>query len=137
MALSPPSRTRCVLALDDLLNRCDGVNAVMLALRDGRPYAEKARTKVEGGKFAAMASSLVALGHSVLRELSAGTLDHVLVEGDAGKLVISSVPNSQGLLILAVLASHDARMGMVLSHAKTCAHAVAAAIPAQEEAKNE
>ncbi|NCT67805.1 MAG: hypothetical protein GXC76_09185 [Rhodanobacteraceae bacterium] len=133
MAVKAPDRARCIQALDDLVKRCDGVNAAMLALRDGRPYAERSGGRVEPGKFAAMASSLLALGSSVLRELSAGTLDHVLVEGGAGKLVVANVPGSHGLLILAVLASHDARLGLVLGQAKTCALEVAAAFPPNGE----
>lgn len=133
MALKAPDRARCTQALDELIKRCDGVNAAMLALRDGRPYVERSGGRVEPGKFAAMASSLLALGSSVLRELSAGTLDHVLVEGSDGKLVVSNVPGSQGLLILAVLASSDARLGLVLGQAKTCALAVAAAFSPSKE----
>ncbi|NCT69094.1 MAG: hypothetical protein GXC76_15810 [Rhodanobacteraceae bacterium] len=126
MALKAPDRARCTQALDDLLRRCDSISVAMLALRDGRPYVERPAAKVAPGKFAAMASSLVALGHSVLRELGAGTLDHVLVDGSEGKLVVSSVPGSNGLLILALLARHDARLGLVLGHAKSCANAISA-----------
>jgi predicted regulator of Ras-like GTPase activity (Roadblock/LC7/MglB family) len=130
MSVKTPDRTRTAAALDRLLDGCDGVQAAMFALRDGRPFVEKSRTRVEGGKLAAMTSSLVALGKSVLRELKAGDLDHVLIEGSAGKLVVSSVPDTGGLLILAVLASSDARLGLVLGHSKMCAQAVAVA-PAQ------
>lgn len=121
MTIELPGRVLCTQALVDLLQRCDGVTAAMFASRDGRPYAEKSRRVVESGKLAAMASSLVALGHSVLKELGVGVLDHVLVDGSEGRLVITNVPGSRGVLILAVLASSDARLGLVLSHAKTCA----------------
>ncbi len=114
-------RQPCKTALDNLMTRCDDVTAAMLALRDGRPYAENIRDKVEPGKLAAMSSSLVALGQTVLRELSSGTLDHVLVEGADGKLVVASIPGSGGLLIISVLAKRDARLGLVLGHTKMCA----------------
>jgi len=128
MALSEAGRKLCAEALDALIARCDGVSAAMLAFRDGRPYVERVRTRADHGKFAAMSSSLVALGQSVLRELDAGTLDHVLVEGTDGKFVVSSIPGSGGLLIIAVLARRDARLGLVLGHAKSCALAVSSAI---------
>ncbi len=134
MALSAPDRLRCLAALERLLAGCDGVSAGMLALRDGRPFVEKAQAGIDGGRFAAMASSLVALGYSVLRELKAGGLDHILVEGEDGKLVICSVPETGGLLLLAVLAERQARLGLVLGHARLCAQAVAAAIPRREPA---
>jgi len=128
MALTETSREACTAALDDLMRRCEGVSAVMLAFRDGRPYVDRMRDASARGKFAAMSSSLVALGQSVLREVAAGSLDHVLVEGSDGKFVVSSIPGSGGLLIIAVLAQRDARLGLVLGHAKTCSLAVAAAI---------
>lgn len=125
MPVNTPDRARSAAALDRLLQGCDGVQAAMFALRDGRPFVEKSRARVEGGKLAAMTSSLVALGRSVLRELNAGELDHVLIEGSSGKLVVSNVPDSGGLLILAVLASSEARLGLVLGHSKMCAQALA------------
>ena len=125
----PPNRSQCEAALDRLVGSSDGIRAAMLALRDGRPFVERCRARVDGGKFAAMVSSLVALGQTALRELSAGGLDHVLVEGREGKLVVSSIEGSGGLLLLAVLADSDARLGLVLGQAKTCAQAVSDAFP--------
>ena len=130
MAVAPPDRALCTQALDRLLSSSDGISAAMLALRDGRPFVERCAGSVDSGKFAAMTSSLVALGHSVLRELDAGPLDHVLIEGGTGKLVVANIPGSNGLLLLAVLATPEARLGLVLGHAKTCVQAVAAAFPA-------
>jgi uncharacterized protein len=127
MKITLPSRVRCAQALDDLFGRCDGISSAMLALRDGRPYVEKSRVKGDEGKFAAMSSSLAALGQSILRELGSGTLDHVLVEGSTGKLVVCSVPYQQGVLILAVLANREARLGLVLGRALACAQEVATA----------
>jgi predicted regulator of Ras-like GTPase activity (Roadblock/LC7/MglB family) len=127
MKITLPSRALCARALDDLFNKCDGITSAMLALRDGRPYVEKTRTKGDVGKFAAMSSSLVALGNSILKELACGTLNHVLVEGSTGKLVVCNVPFQQGILILAVHASNEATLGLVLGHARTCAQEVAGA----------
>lgn len=128
MALNDSTRALCAAAVDDLLVRCDDITAAMIAVRDGRPFVEKIRAKTESGKFAAMASSLAALGQSVMRELGAGALDHILVEAVDGKLVVANVPGSGGLLILAVLARRDARLGLVLGHTKTCALSVANAV---------
>ncbi len=102
MALGVPDRVRCARALETLFERCDGVHVAMLALRDGRPFVEKTRRTMDSGRMAAMTSSLVALGQSVLKELNAGALDHILIEGGEGKLVVSTVPGTGGLLLLAV-----------------------------------
>ena len=121
-------KAACTSAINDLFERCEGVNAVMLAKRDGRPFVERSKITSDAGKFAAMSSSLLALGNSVLKELDGGALDHVLIEGQKGKLVIVSVPGSLGLLLLAVQATNEARLGMVLGHAKACATRISAII---------
>jgi predicted regulator of Ras-like GTPase activity (Roadblock/LC7/MglB family) len=74
--------------------------------------------------FAAIASSLTALGATALRELGAGVLDHVVVEGVQGKLVLVRLPELSGLMILAVQASADTRLGLVLGQARSCAVAL-------------
>lgn len=127
MGIGAPDRARCATALEQMLRSNEGISATMLALRDGRPFLEKHRHALDGGKFAAMASSLVALSHTVLRDLKSGPLDHLLIEGAAGKLVIVNISDSGGLMILAVLASSETRLGLVLGHAKTCALNVSAA----------
>lgn len=121
MKLSQDDRNACTRELKQLTDRCQGVIATMLATRDGRPFAEYASGALDVGKFAAMSSSLVALGGTMLRELEGGTLDHVLVDGSRGKLVVSKVPGCGGLLILATLAQSDTRLGLVLGHTRTCA----------------
>lgn len=124
MVIATPDKARCAATLDQLMRSGADINASMLALRDGRPFVERCRTPMDSGRFAAMSSSLVALGQSVLRELGAAPLDHVVIEGTEGKLIIFSVPGSSGLLILAVFASRNARLGLVLSQSKTCAQAI-------------
>lgn len=127
MTMKSPNHTHCAAVLGKLLADCDGVRAAMLALRDGRPFVERSRTAMDSGKFAAMSSSLSALGQSILRELDGGTLDHILIEGNEGKLVVTTVPGAGGLLILAVLAERDALLGLVLGRSKTCARELLAA----------
>lgn len=125
-----PDRNRCATALEHLVDN-DGIQAGILALRDGRPFLTRNHNRAwDEGKIAAMVSSTVALGLTFLRELGAAPLDHILIEGAEGKLVISSVSGGGGLLLLAVVAQRDARLGLVLGHAKTCAQAISEAFPA-------
>ncbi len=124
MAIKVPPRASCARILDELIAGCDGVDAAMLSLRDGQPFVEKTGARITAGKFAAMSSSLVALGSTVLRELNGGALDHILVEGSQGKLVLTRVAASQGVLLLSVFANNQARLGQVLGHAKNSARIV-------------
>jgi len=124
-------RARCAQALEVLIERCEGVDAALLVLRDGRPFLEKGRADLDRGRMAAMASSLAGLGQSVLKELQKGMLDHVLIEGATGKLVVSVVPGTAERLLLAVSATADARLGLVLGQAKICCTEVALAMSHQ------
>ena len=117
-------RDACLAHLRHLAERHPGIRVAALVLRDGRPYAQVHHGHVDAGKLAAMASSLTALGTTVLRELAAGALDHVLVEGTDGKLVLVRLPELSGLMILAVQASAETRLGLVLGQARACAVAV-------------
>ena len=122
--LSHIDRNTCTEAINELLLNCDGVTAVMLALRDGHSFMERSKIPLDGGKLAAITSSLHALGATALRELRAGVLDHVLVTGTEGKLLIASIPNSDGMLILSVRTNSDARLGMVLGRTMAAAQKI-------------
>lgn len=121
MVLSAAHRDACLAQLRHLVERTPGIHVAALGLRDGRPFAHAHRSEVDAGKLAAIASSLTALGATALRELAAGALDHVLIEGARGKLVLVRLPELSGLMILAVQASADTRLGLVLGQARSCA----------------
>lgn len=125
MSIVLPTQQQCLRALDVLLRRCDGVEAAMFALRDGRSYAERFRSALSVNKFAAMSSSLVALSNSVLREIASDTLNYLLIEGEGHKLVLCKVSSSKGALILSILARHEINLGLVLGLAKMCVKEVA------------
>lgn len=122
------ARSREILAT--LLREQPEIAAVMLATGDGRAVAGVSRAGQggEAGRFAAMLSSMAALGRTVLGELKAGRPGHILIEGDAGTLVISEVPLGRRSLILGTLAGSDARLGAVLARSKGCCIALAGAL---------
>jgi uncharacterized protein len=118
VTLTQQHRRLCQEELTRLMARCPGIRCAMLALRDGRPFAQATEQNLDPARFAAMSSSLSALGDTVLKELAAGSLDHVLVDGSDGKLVISKIPGCGGVMILGLLASHQTLLGLLLGHAK-------------------
>ncbi|WP_081760152.1 roadblock/LC7 domain-containing protein [Pseudoxanthomonas suwonensis] len=124
MSLDAAHRDATRDELDRLVDRHSGFLVAALAMRDGRPFVHRHRREVDTAKLAAMSSAMVALGNTVLTELSAGTLDHVLVEGRLGKLVLVRIPERSGLLILSVLASTETLNGLVLGQARSCAVAI-------------
>jgi uncharacterized protein len=126
VTLTQQHRQLCHAELTRLIENCAGVKCAILALRDGRPFAQASQQSFDPARFAAMSSSLSALGDSVLKELAAGSLDHVLVDGSDGKLVISKIPGCGGVMILGLLASHQTLLGLLLGHAKECSNTISA-----------
>lgn len=124
MNIDMPSQRQCLAALDKAMEHCPGIAAGMFALRDGRCYAERSRSRVSAGKFAAMTSSLMALSNSVMAELAADSPGYLLIEGRTHKLVACKVPRRQVGLIVAILAQSEASLGLVLGYARTCARDV-------------
>lgn len=119
MKITAQHRVLATQELQRLLLQSEEILGAVVASRDGRPFVHALRASVDQGRFAAMASSLVALGTSILKELQAGTLNHLLIQADMGQIILTRVPDSGGLLILALLASSNARLGLMLSHAKS------------------
>lgn len=124
VTLTQQHRQQCQAELKRLIENCAGIKCALLALRDGRPFAQASQQSFDPARFAAMSSSLSALGDSVLKELVAGSLDHVLVDGSDGKLVISKIPGCGGVMILGLLASHQTLLGLLLGHAKECSNTI-------------
>lgn len=127
MNVDMPGQRQCLAALDKAMAHCPGIVAGMFALRDGRCYAERSRSRVAVGKFAAMSSSLMALSSSVMAELAADTPGYLLIEGSTHKLVACRVPHGQVGLIVAILAQSEVSLGLVLGYARTCAREVSEA----------
>jgi predicted regulator of Ras-like GTPase activity (Roadblock/LC7/MglB family) len=124
VTLTQQHRQLCHAELTRLIKDCPDIKCALLALRDGRPFTQVAQPGLEPARFAAMLSSLSALSESLLRELAAGSLDHVLVDGSDGKLIISKVPGCGGMMILGLLASHGTFLGLLLGHAKESSSAI-------------
>lgn len=115
-----PSRHQCLLALDKVMAHEDGVVACMFVLRDGRCHAERSRTRMPVGKFAAMSSSLMSLSHTVMVELAADSPGYLLIEGRTHKLVACRVPGIRTGLIMALLAKSELSLGLALGYARSC-----------------
>jgi predicted regulator of Ras-like GTPase activity (Roadblock/LC7/MglB family) len=107
-----------------------GIDSIMLATRDGHPAVFVANNDVVPGKFAAMSSSITALGKTILRELESGALNHVLVEGENGKVVFVRVSFQNDLFILSLLAESDLLLGRMSSLARSLAKQVDAILTA-------
>ena len=72
-----------------------------------------------------MSAALLSLGARVARELERGTLEQVLVKGDNGYVLMLQAGNDA---VLTVLASTQAKLGLIFLDAKRAAVAMAQAL---------
>lgn len=98
------------------------IEASALVSNDGLMMASALPQGVEEHRVAAMASALVAVGHRATKELSRGSLQRVLMQGDRGCVIMSS---SGPDAVLVVLAKPDARLGLIFLDVTRAAESLA------------
>ncbi len=107
--------------LEQLLNREPGLHGAVLSRSDGFEVASVSRGGIPVSRLSALSSSMLALAQASLRELSLDGGGTVLIEGQAGKLLLIEVPQAaQPPLVLAVVGG-DIVTGTLLWAARDCA----------------
>lgn len=91
----------------------DGVRAVVIATSDGFDIATAARTPVDPGRIAALASSMAAIGAVVSTEAGLGRSTSVTVGTDNGFAVVHAATHAGIALVIHVIAGPGALLGQV------------------------
>jgi predicted regulator of Ras-like GTPase activity (Roadblock/LC7/MglB family) len=102
--------------LNGLKNESTGIEACALISEDGLLMASSILDDIDETSAAGMASVLLTLSSKVSTELRRGSMQHVLVYGDEGLVIVSNA--SQGTSLL-VLADKNARLGLVFFDMKS------------------
>ncbi|HEY4688410.1 MAG TPA: roadblock/LC7 domain-containing protein [Anaerolineae bacterium] len=76
---------------------------------DGR--RRRAENPADSPQVAAMAASIIAISDKVLAQLARGSISRILIDGSAGGIVV--VPAGADAA-LAVMVSHEAKLGLVM-----------------------
>jgi predicted regulator of Ras-like GTPase activity (Roadblock/LC7/MglB family) len=108
--------------LKELRSDSNGVQAVVLISSDAMPLASDMPDGMEEELLSATASSLIASGERVARELSRGNIDQVYLRGEQGDLVVVKVNDGA---LLACTVDPQAKMGMTLLEVNRCAQRLA------------
>ena len=112
--------------LKSVLNELNGSSADIEASAvisiDGLMMASLLPAGLDQDRMGAMSAALLSLGARVARELNRGTLDQVLVKGDNGYVLMLQAGNDA---VLTVLASTQAKLGLIFLDAKRAATAMA------------
>jgi uncharacterized protein len=126
MTLSRVETAFCEREIGELIRTSSGVEAAMIATGDGFEVARVTRGRpFDAARLAGLASSVLALGRAMGRELELKTTRSALIEADAGLVLLFAVPCQRADLILAAVASKETTLGLCLVDVRRCAEEIA------------
>lgn len=113
--------------LKPILTRLNSVSndieASAVMTRDGLTLASVIRDDVDPDRLGAMCASLLSLGAKTSKELRRGNLKQVLIEGEAGWVLIVHIGKRA---VLAVVSKPTSKLGMVFVEARKIAQEIEA-----------
>ncbi|MBL8263447.1 MAG: roadblock/LC7 domain-containing protein [Xanthomonadaceae bacterium] len=119
--LGRTERAMCQKHVEQLLSTVPGVVGVLVCSVDGFEVASRLRPPLTAERMSAMTSSQLALGEALCNETGSGTCLNVVIEAEAGRLLMLSVPARRRRMLLTVLCEQNSVLGSVLWAARACA----------------
>ena len=107
--------------LNELSSSSGDIEAAALVSTDGLMMASVLPTSLDEDRVGAMIAAMLTLGDRTAQELSRGSLDQVMVKGDAGYVLMTHAGTDS---VLAVLAKASAKLGLVFLDAKRAAESL-------------
>jgi predicted regulator of Ras-like GTPase activity (Roadblock/LC7/MglB family) len=107
--------------LEDLNGSTAEVEACALISLDGLMIASALPNGMDEDRVGAMSAALLSLGERTARELSRGTLERVLIQGERGYVIMSAAGPEA---VLTVLAKSNAKLGLIFLDIKRAALAL-------------
>ncbi|MDX1995287.1 MAG: roadblock/LC7 domain-containing protein [bacterium] len=105
------SRTeQLVERLRDLQASSGDVEAAAVVSVDGLSMASSLPSNIEEDRVSAMSAAMVSLGERISSELGRGLMEQVMVKGENGYVILTSVGEEA---VLTVLARKDAKLGLI------------------------
>ncbi len=105
------SRTeQLVERLRDLQASSGDVEAAAIVSVDGLSMASSLPSNIEEDRVSAMSAAMLSLGERISSELGRGELEQVMVKGENGYVILTSVGEEA---VLTVLARKDAKLGLI------------------------
>ncbi len=104
--------------LSDLNGTSPDIEASAIISTDGLVMAAMLPANMDEDRVGAMSAAILSLGDRTSQELNRGTLEQVLIKGDAGYIVMTHAGNEA---VLTVLAKANARLGLIFLDVKRAA----------------
>ncbi len=86
--------------LQEFVTSVGNIQGVSIMSPDGLALASSLPPGMEEDRVAAMSAAMLALGERIGRELSRGTIERILIEGDKGFALVSSCTDDAVLIVL-------------------------------------
>ncbi len=100
--------------IENLRSQTAGVTAIVVSSEDGFEVASIAESEASSSRIAAMASSMSALGGLAAQESGLGASRTVLMEAEAGLVVMVQAFHAKATLTVTTVADKASIMGQVL-----------------------
>ena len=119
-----PFIAACQSALQQLIADVPEVTSALISSLDGFELASAGRKRPANSRMAALSSSMLAVSQAAMRELRLEGSASLLIENDAGKLLVMEARLQPHGVVLSVGADHRAVTGKLLWAARRCIQSV-------------
>jgi hypothetical protein len=109
-------------ALEELARSSADIQASAVISKDGLMMASLLPQSLDEDRVGAMSAAMLSLGERTATELKRGLLDQVLIKGADGYVLLASAGEEA---VVSVLASPDAKLGLLFLDVNRAAAAVA------------
>lgn len=107
--------------LHEMHENTDGIVASVVSSVDGVAWSSILNDDQDQHRFAAMSSTLLALGDTFIQEAKRGETRNVLVESDAGNIYAMHAGDN---LVLTIITSKNSNLGMTIARARMAAEKI-------------
>ncbi len=116
--------------LRELEDMVPDIEAIVVVNDEGLTLASSVPLGLEEDKIAAMATIALSLSERTVKELEKGEWDHAIIRGTDGVLVVQALTGASGAI--AVIASKDAKTGMIIYLVKRVAQKIVSVLEGGE-----
>ena len=111
--------------LGELNGASADIEASAIISTDGLMMAAMLPAGLDEDRVGAMGAAMLSLGDRTAQELSRGTLEQVLIKGDAGYVLMTHAGKEA---VLSVLTKSEARLGLIFLDVKRAAESISKVI---------
>ena len=110
----------CHTHINALMSLQPEIASVLISTVDGFEIASRLAPGLSAAKLSAMTSSLLALAEAMCAEAAGGACRDLVIDADAGRVLLMELPHRAQNLVLAVLCTNKITLVQVLWAVRDC-----------------